>query len=302
MPLPRLDDAQITVIKDVAGYIQSQRRSYRCRAVPLDQNEKGRHAAVWSSKQFKRNVTVIRMRDILNIIQKRQSARGPFDPSRPIAKQDLEQILEAARWAPTAHNMQNFEIIVVDDRKQLEAIGKIRSEVSETFLRENFLQMSFSLDELRQKKVGVLASMFPPSWRQPHTKPGAAADAMSHAFLGSVLQESPLLLIVIYDSTKRAPASEGDVLGMMSLGCVMENMWLTAESLGIGFHILSVFSGTAVEEEIRKILRFPRHLRIAYACRLGYPSAGPDAYVRVRRDLEQFTHHNFYGNRVLPNT
>ena len=29
---------------------------------------------------------------------------------------------------------------------------------------------------------------------------------------------------------KRAPASEGDALGIMSLGCVMQNMWLMAES------------------------------------------------------------------------
>jgi nitroreductase len=71
---------------------------------------------------------------------------------------------------------------------------------------------------------------------------------MAHSFLGSALQQTPLLLIVIYDSTKRAPAS--DVLGMMSLGCVTENMWLMAESLGIGFHILSVFSAESIEEEL----------------------------------------------------
>ncbi len=28
-----------------------------------------------------------------------------------------------ARWAPTAHNMQNFEVIVVDDNEVLEIIG-----------------------------------------------------------------------------------------------------------------------------------------------------------------------------------
>jgi nitroreductase len=78
------------------------------------------------------------MNEFLKIIQERHSARVAFDPNHQIAKQDLEQILEAARWAPTAHNMQNFEIVVVDDKKQLEAIGKIRSQVSETFLRENY--------------------------------------------------------------------------------------------------------------------------------------------------------------------
>jgi hypothetical protein len=55
------------------------------------------------------------MQDILKLIQARESARGPFDSQRPVPKQDLEQILEAGRWAPTAHNMQNFEFVVVDD-------------------------------------------------------------------------------------------------------------------------------------------------------------------------------------------
>lgn len=238
------------------------------------------------------------MSGILKIIQERQSARGPFDANLRIAKQDLEQILESARWAPTAHNMQNFEIVIVDDREQMEAIGNIRSQISETFLRESYQQMSFSEEELRRKKVGVLASMFPPSWRKPDAKPDSA-DAMTHSFLGGALQQTPLLLIVIYDSTKRAPASEGDVLGMMSLGCVMENMWLMAESLGIGFHILSVFSAEAVEEEVQRILGIPQHMKIGFACRLGYPTAKPVAYIRVRRDLKDFVHNNHFGDRRL---
>jgi nitroreductase len=73
------------------------------------------------------------------------------------------QILEAARWAPTAHNMQNFEIIVVDDKTQLEKLGKIKSRISEDFLRENYQQLSFSEEELLKKKVGILGTMFPPS-------------------------------------------------------------------------------------------------------------------------------------------
>lgn len=238
------------------------------------------------------------MNEFLKIIQERHSARVAFDPNHQIAKQDLEQILEAARWAPTAHNMQNFEIVVVDDKKQLEAIGKIRSQVSETFLRENYQQMSFSEQELLTKKVGVLASMFPPSWRKPDAKPDTS-DATMHSFLGSALQQSPLLLIVIYDSTRRAPASEGDALGMMSLGCVMENMWLMAQSLGIGFHVLSVFSAETVENEVRSLLRIPQHMEIGFACRLGYPAAHPVVNLRVRRDLKDLTHHNLFEMRGL---
>jgi nitroreductase len=93
------------------------------------------------------------MQDILKLIQERHSARAPFDPQRPVATQDLRQILEAARWSPTAHNMQNFEIVVVDDTKILETLGEIESHISEEFIQENYQQLSFSEEELRQKKA-----------------------------------------------------------------------------------------------------------------------------------------------------
>lgn len=180
------------------------------------------------------------MRDIFEIVRDRHSSRAPFEAKRCASKHDLLQILEAARWAPTAHNMQNFEIILIDDKATLAAIAAIRAAPSDTFIRENYAQLSFSEGELLQKKTGLLASMFPASWRNPDAKPQDVTE-LEHSFLGSSLQNCPALLVVIYDTRKRAPASERDTLGIMSLGCVMQNIWLAAETLGIGMQILSVF-------------------------------------------------------------
>jgi len=217
----------------------------------------------------------------------------PFDLERPVAKQDLLKILEAARWSPTAHNMQNFEIIVVDDKKVLKAIGNIKRPISETFIRENYQQLSFSEEELLKKKTGVLGAMFPPSWRNPNFKLDEIDDKEA-ASMQRPLPESPVLLVVVYDPRKRAPASEGDFLGIISLGCAMENMWLTAESLGIGLHIISSLSH---EPEVKKILNIPDDLTIAFSCRLGYPVSKPGKYLRVRRDVNDFTHHNRFGDK-----
>jgi len=236
------------------------------------------------------------MVEVLKIVQQRRSSRVPFNPNRPVSKENLRQILEAARWAPTAHNMQNFEILVVDDKEVLVKIGKIKSRVSEAFIRENYQQLSFSEEELLQKKVGILGTNFPPDWRDPAKLDNAVRKSVPSP-LNQRIRGSPLLLIVIYDSTKRAPASEGDVLGFISLGCVMENMWLMAHSLGISVHILSVFSGDAVEKEVKRILNIPEHMKIAFAMRLGYPVSKPSKQLRVRRDMEMLTHHNGFENK-----
>jgi nitroreductase len=111
------------------------------------------------------------MSELLDLIRERHSTRLPFDPNRRVESEDIHQILEAGRWAPTAHNMQNFEIVVVDDPAIIEAIGKTQRPVSPVFVRENYAQLSFSEEELLRRKTGLLATMFPPAWRNPDYQP-----------------------------------------------------------------------------------------------------------------------------------
>ena len=236
------------------------------------------------------------MQDILRVIQERQSARGLYDPKHLVARQDLLKILQAARWAPTAHNMQNFEIIIIDDTRVIEDIGNITYPLSTTFIRENYQQLSFSDEELLQKKVGLPAYHFPPVLTTPAAARGEISGEWENSFVGRAIKSSPVLLIVLYDPRRRAPASEGDFLGIVSLGCAMENMWLMASFLGIAFHVVSALSGDRAEKEVKRILDIPVALKIAFACRLGYPVT-PPAQVRVRRDIEDFTSHNCFGNR-----
>src|SRR5215510_1456580 len=99
------------------------------------------------------------MEDLLTLIKTRQSTRGAFDTERPISKEDINKILEAGSWAPTPHNMQNYEIIVVDDEKLLEAIGDIRFAIPRANMEENNLYMSNSEEELRRKKTGIVNRM-----------------------------------------------------------------------------------------------------------------------------------------------
>jgi len=236
------------------------------------------------------------MSQILKIIRERQSSRVPFDPEHSVPRRDLKQILEAARWAPTAHNMQNFEIIVVDSKELLERIGNINSPISEAFIRENYQQLSFSKEEFLQRKVGILATMFPPEWRDPAKVHEVVAESKSW-LLSETMEGCPVVLIVIFDPRRRAPASQGDFLGIISLGCVMESMWLVAQGLGISFTVMSVFSADLVEKELKQLLKIPEHLRIAFAIRLGYPVSTTAKYLRVRRDLDMFVHDNMFGHR-----
>jgi nitroreductase len=108
-----------------------------------------------------------------------------------------------------------------------------------------------------------------------------------------------MLLVVLYDAGRRAPASEGDALGLIGLGCVLENMWLGAEALGIGLQVLASLAGGDAEPALAKLLSIPDHMRVAFGCRLGYPLVTNSAGLRVRRDVGAFTHRNAYGHMDL---
>ena len=233
------------------------------------------------------------MNDLLKLIRDRRSVRVPFDPDHRIDPLDIKKILEAGRWAPTAHNMQNFDLMVVDDPKVLESLGDLRTTITKDFLKENLALLSFSEEELRRRKVGILGAGFPRDWTDPDKFEEVVRKGQDNP-LKYAIAGSPLLIIVIYDPSKRAPDSEGDVLGLVSLGCLMENMWLMAESLGICVRILSDFGDVPVTEDVKRVLRIPEGLRIVYGLRLGYPKHHVSEGPRVRRELEEFIHWNDY--------
>ena len=231
------------------------------------------------------------MQELMRLIENRQSTRGLFDPERAIPAEDMVKILEAARWTPTAHNMQNFEVVVVDDKQLLAAISEIKVPVDPTFIRENYPQLSFTEDELRRKKTGIMGTRFPKSWQTPDPSLEDIENEDRGAYMAKQIVSSSAILFLLYDPSRRAPASEGDFLGNISLGCAMENMWLMASALGIGVHIVSSLAVKKVAAEIAKLLNVPDKFRLAFSMRLGY-SVTPVHYLRVRRDRDDFTHHN----------
>jgi nitroreductase len=76
----------------------------------------------------------------------------------------------------------------------------------------------------------------------------------------------------------------------------MENIWLASTALGVSMQILSLSATVSVESELKHVLGVPKHLKIAYTIRLGYPTAAVKN-LRVRRDIQEFTHHNRFGNK-----
>lgn len=75
---------------------------------------------------------VVQLNDILKVIKERRSVRK-YKPDK-LPKEDLNEILEAGRWAPSSGNTQPLELVVVDDhnkKKQLARAAHGQSFISE---------------------------------------------------------------------------------------------------------------------------------------------------------------------------
>jgi nitroreductase len=60
--------------------------------------------------------------DVLDLIRERWSPRA-FDPARPISRDDIWRLFEAARWSPSSRNEQPWRFILVDrvDHQEIHA-------------------------------------------------------------------------------------------------------------------------------------------------------------------------------------
>ena len=216
-----------------------------------------------------------------HLICARHSTRAPFDPRWHVGSHELDAIVDAARWSPTPHNMQNFELIVVDDPARLSELGSLHAPISPEFVKETEPLLARSQEELELRQTGLLAAQF--------------AGLGSSRPLAELIAGAPMLIVVVYDTSQRAPASKHDVLGMIGLGCVLENMWLTAQALHLDAQVVSSFSGESVEPSVKKLLAIPDPWRIAYVLRIGHAITAASAH-RVRRDPPRFVHRDHFGN------
>jgi nitroreductase len=61
--------------------------------------------------------------DLIDLIKKRRSVREFSD--KPISRDSLEKIVDAARFAATARNVQPWEFVVVTEKESLKKIAEI---------------------------------------------------------------------------------------------------------------------------------------------------------------------------------
>lgn len=189
------------------------------------------------------------MNEIMANIKSRRSIRAFID--RPIPKEAIEEILEAARYAPSAFNKQPWRFIVISNK-------------------DIILRLSGIIRGITQKIARLLPLL---SIIQPELRDSRVAAAIKKTLAGSgdtVFYGAPLLILI-------AAHKKAGRYAARDCSLAAENMMLYANSAGIGSCFIGRADLLAMSKRWRKMLGLPPHHRIHAALVFGYASAAGDA-------------------------
>lgn len=224
--------------------------------------------------------------ELFDAIKRRRTTNSTFQP-QPIAPEHLHTILEMASHAPSHFNSQPWRFIVVQDHARRQQIADIAGESMRllmeegTFWKRYSRYFRFSKAEVDASGDGIYFDKMPnvlrPFMRHVFTPQGGAVvnklqvprvlgnDA--HKLVGT----SPLLLGLTLTRNEYQEGELSALYSVISLGAVIQTIWLTATSLGIGMQFVSTPMEVEGQwERIVELLQVPEDQALLVLFRLGY--------------------------------
>jgi nitroreductase/NAD-dependent dihydropyrimidine dehydrogenase PreA subunit len=167
---------------------------------------------------------------------------------KEVARGALEKLIDIARYAPTGHNSQNFEFLVIQNRELIRELAKRTA----TFFGNLYKMLSAPGVQL-------------PPWLQAHMRGLRLNWEYSQEGKDRIFRDAPALILI------HAPAE--NVSSAQNCHLAMGHIILQAQAMGLGTCIVGYFL-TAIEKDpsIVKDLDIPKENRIFTCCTVGYPA------------------------------
>jgi len=195
----------------------------------------------------------------IDLIKKRKTIRKFKDIK--IEKEDMISLIEAAIQAPSAHNFQPWEFLLIDSREVKENLS---SKMASTWV-DNLEKDGKSLHEI-------------------HERVNLSRERINKA---------PFIIIPCFDTSKVEKYGDGRdnaefIMGVQSVALASENILLRATEKGFG--VLWLCAPLFCPEDVREALEIPNHILPQEILIIGVPDEDP--IKPKRRDLNNVIHHN----------
>jgi nitroreductase len=203
--------------------------------------------------------------DVSDAIQKRTSIRR-WKPA-PVEKEKIEKVLWAGRRAPSWGNTQPWRFIVVQDKAEIEKIGKASGGQPHMVNAPVLIVCCGTIDDFTRKGHGeALESLIP-------------AGAMTEELKNIVLQNDVFAPYLRGDAVMNIKASEQVMIAVAY-------MTLEAVNQGLG----TCWGGAITPKEVHKVMKLPDNIFVHSLLPLGYP--GEDPRPRPRKEVNKIV---FWG-------
>jgi nitroreductase len=208
--------------------------------------------------------------DFLSLVKKRRSY-WHFCPD-PVPEADIEKIVDAARYAPSAFNSQPWEFVVISEQS------------------------------LRDRITGLIAEGMPaPPPASPPAAGAAGSDAGRPAKDPLGFRTAPVFILVLGDTRVRSfgpPHTRTDDkrwqdLLVTSLAAAYEHMHLAAASLGLGTRWVSAVAHPPIDRQIKDLLHIPREMTVYEMMGVGHSDFEPQP--KRLRPLTEVMHFGVCG-------
>lgn len=205
----------------------------------------------------------------LELAKNRRSIRR-FKPD-PIPDEDVEKIIEAARWAPSGYNSQPWDFLVIKDKKLREALT------------------SFDLHQV--VLTGVKKAGSSEERARLMSLPWKDEDLDYHA--------APVFIVLYGDQRYKGGLPDGGksnptrvhLLLHSSLACAFVYMELAATTLGLATQWLG--GNSESYNALKEILGIPEEFEPYGIIPLGYPAYKPRP--KLLRPREKMVHYDYCG-------
>jgi len=167
------------------------------------------------------------------VIRHRRDVRGNRFVDRPLEPGIVDRLLDAALHAPSVGFSQPWEFVLVEDgetrRKVRESFEKANTEANNLFVGRGEEYARLKLEGILETPLNIAVFYVPPA--------------------GPVLGQTAM-----------------EEVGLYSVVCAVQNMWLMARALNVGIGWVSILDA----ERVRQLLDVPEGRRlVAYLC-VGY--------------------------------
>lgn len=193
---------------------------------------------------------------VLELIHSRRSRR--LFKEKTVERDVIEKVLEAARFAPSGHNEQTTEFVVVQDKETLGEIAALTAQGLEKLVRplRNPIGRLMMGRAIGRRGVEALAELAPEM---------EGLVSMFNRGTDWILRQPPVLVLFCADSA-------GEFFARVNASLALQNAALAAETLGLGcFYAGFVVIACDRDDRIARLVSLPETHKIYGALAMGYP-------------------------------